>query len=86
MLGDRLAERVPLLCVFARDVVGRLRDPERLRGDADAAAVERVHRDVEALALLVEKPVAADERSLDHEVVRHRRVEASFSSSRVMRT
>ena len=67
-----------LLRVLARDVVGGLRDAERLRGDPDAAAVERLHRDAEALALLVQQPVAADERALDHDVVRHRRVEAEL--------
>src|SRR5262249_37256482 len=39
-LRDRLPEGVPLLRVRARDVVRRLRDAERLRGDPDAAAVE----------------------------------------------
>jgi hypothetical protein len=32
-------------------------DAERLRGDAEAAAVERVERDGEALALLVDQAV-----------------------------
>src|SRR3712207_9068483 len=40
-VGDPAAERPPLLRVLARDVVRRPRDPERLRGDPDAAAVER---------------------------------------------
>ena len=37
-VGERVFERGP-------------RDPDRLRGDADAAAVERLHRDLEALVL-----------------------------------
>src|SRR6185437_13377003 len=38
-LGDRPPERVPLLRVLTRDVVRRLGDPDRLRGDPDPAAV-----------------------------------------------
>ena len=74
----RLPERLPLLRVFARDVVRGLRDAERLRGDADAAAVERRHRDGEALVLLVQEAVALDVRALDDDVVRRRRVEAEL--------
>src|SRR5439155_22064524 len=40
VFSDRLAERAPFLGVLARDVVRGLRDPERLRRDADPAAVE----------------------------------------------
>ena len=58
-LADAVAELAPLERVLARGVVGRLGDAERLRGDADAAAVERRHRDAEAAALLVQEPVAA---------------------------
>ena len=72
--GDRPPERVPLLRVLARDVVRRLRDPDRLRGDPDPAAVERRHRDVEALALLVQQPVGVDAR-VDGDRVRGRGVE-----------
>src|SRR5439155_15371143 len=43
-LADPTAEGVPLLRVLARDVVAGLRDADRLRGDADPAAVERRHR------------------------------------------
>ena len=73
-----LAERVALLRVLARDVVRGLRDADRLRGDPDPPAVERRHRDAEALALLVQEAVAADERALDDDVVRRRRVEAEL--------
>ena len=55
--------------VLAGDVVGGLRDAERLRGDADPAAVERRHRDAEAAVLLVQEPVALDVRALDDDVV-----------------
>ena len=73
-----LAERPPLLRVRARDVVGGLGDPERLGGDPDPAAVERRHRDREALALLVQKPVAGRPGALDHEIDGRRRVEAEL--------
>ena len=46
--------------VLARHVVGRLRDSDRLRSDPDPATVERGHRDVEALPLLVQQPVGVD--------------------------
>ncbi len=69
--GDRLPERVPLLRVVARDVVRGLRDPDRLRRDPDAPAVERRHGDPEALVLLVQQPVAPDV-SVDDHVVRGR--------------
>ena len=75
---DALTERVALLRVLARDVVGRLRDAERLRGDTDPAAVERRHRDGEALVLLVQEAVALDVRALDDDVVRRRRVETEL--------
>ena len=68
----RLAERLPLLRVRARDVVRGLRDAERLRRDPDPAAVERRHRDAEALVLLVQQAVALDVRALDDDVVRRR--------------
>ena len=74
----RLPNCSPLERVRARDVEGGLRDPERLRGDPDAAAVERRHRDAEAAALLVEQPVAADARALDREIDGRRRVEAEL--------
>src|SRR5919109_3312527 len=64
-VADPLAELPPLERVAAGDVVGGLRDPERLRRDADAPAVERRHRHLEALALLVQEPVAVDKRVLD---------------------
>ena len=62
----------------ARRVVRRLRDPDRLRRDPDAAAVERRHRDREPLPLVVEQPVAPDAHAVDADVRRRRRVEAEL--------
>ena len=45
MVGETASERLALLRIAQRDVVGRLRDPDRLCCDADAAAVERYYRD-----------------------------------------
>jgi hypothetical protein len=78
VLPDQLAEGAALLRILARDVVGGLRDPERLRCDPDPAAVERRHRNVEALALVVQQPVPTHLDALDDDVVRHRRVEAEL--------
>ena len=52
-----------------------MRDSHRLRRDSDPAAVERLHRDPEAVVLVSQQPVAANQRALDQDVVRHRRVE-----------
>jgi hypothetical protein len=74
---DRLVFRDPLpkgpalLRVRQRDVVRGLRDSERLRRDADPAAVQRRHRDAKASVLLVQEPVAADVRLLHDDVVGH---------------
>ena len=68
----------PFERVCTRYLVGGLRDPERLRGDADAAAVERRHGDTETAVLFVQEPVALDVRALDHDVVGDRRVEAEL--------
>ena len=43
-----------------RRVERRLPDAERLRGNRDAAAVERPHRDLEAVARPAEQRVGAD--------------------------
>jgi hypothetical protein len=40
-----------------------------------ASAVERLHRDAKAVVLLVQQAVAADDGTLDHDVVRRRRIE-----------
>ena len=44
-----LAELAPLERVPARRLVGALRQPDRQRGDADAAGIEHLHRLQEAL-------------------------------------
>ena len=51
-IGDRLAEGLALLHVARRVVDGALGDPHRLGADGRAAAVEGVHGDGEALALV----------------------------------
>ena len=53
--ADRLAELDALLGVIDCRFVCALRDAERLRRDADAAAVQRRHRDLEALTFLAEQ-------------------------------
>src|SRR5436190_2224999 len=65
-----MPECLPLRRVRTRDLVAGLRDPERLRGDADAPAVERSHGDAKTSVLLVKQPVATDPRTLDDDVVR----------------
>src|SRR3954470_1922829 len=67
-LADPLPELAPLECIRACRVEGGLCDPECLRGDPDAAAVERAHRDGEALPLLVQQAVTAHACALDDEV------------------
>ena len=74
-VADPAPELLALLRVRARDVERGLRDAERLRGDPDAPAVERRHRDAEAATLLVQQPIALDVRVLDREIRGRRRVE-----------
>ena len=75
---DAMAERTPLQRVFPRDVVGGLGDPERLRRNADAAAVQRGHRHPEAAVLFVEQTIAAHTCAFDDDVVRHRGVQSQL--------
>ena len=49
------AERLPLARVLDRALEARAHDAARARGDREAALVERVHRDLEALALLADQ-------------------------------
>ena len=68
MLRDRLAHRLARARVLER-VVGRaLRQPEPLRADSRAGAVENPHGDPKALALLTEQVLgrhaAVDEEAL----------------------
>ena len=48
--AKRLAEHLALVAVFYRRIDAGLPDTERLSGDADAAAVEGLHGDLEAFA------------------------------------
>ena len=50
-VADALAELLPFAGVRGRDLEGTLGDPDGLRRDPRAAAVERAHREVEAVAL-----------------------------------
>jgi hypothetical protein len=49
-LANPFAECLALAGVGHRGLVGRLGDPQRLSGDADAACVQHRHRDLEPLA------------------------------------
>ena len=48
---DRRSERFAIGGVLERSLERGASDPDRLRGDSDPAAVQRFHRDLEALAL-----------------------------------
>ena len=74
-VGDALAELPAFERVGAGRVVGGLGDADRLRGDADPAAVERLHRDGEALAVLAEQTVGIDPHAVQHDVGGRARVE-----------
>ncbi len=63
VLGDRLAERPALLRVGERVLERGARDAERLGRDADPAAVERRHRDLEAAADLAEQVIVGSRTS-----------------------
>ena len=52
LLADGTAELDALLGILYRRFKGTLSDAQRLRGDADAAAVQGGHGDLKALALL----------------------------------
>ena len=54
MLEDRLVERGPLPRIGEREIKGRLRHADRLRGDADAAGLEARKRDLVARALVAD--------------------------------
>ena len=54
MVGDRPAERLAGAGVLERIVGRALRDPERLRSNPRARAIEDAHRDPEAVAVLTD--------------------------------
>ena len=60
VVGDRLAELLALLRVGDGLVERRLADAERLRRDRDASALQRPHREPEALVDAAEHLVVAD--------------------------
>ena len=53
--ADRSAESAPLAGVFQRLFQRRAADSDRLRGDSNPSAVQRLHRHLEALALPVNR-------------------------------
>src|SRR5438552_14617615 len=57
VLADRLTERLSLARVLDRALQAGTRDAASPRGDREAALVEPVHRDLEALALLADQVV-----------------------------
>ncbi len=59
-VGERLAELLALLGVGERLLESALGDADRLGRDADAAAVERRHGDLEALAVLAQALAGRD--------------------------
>src|SRR5689334_3144507 len=51
--------------MFARGIEAGARSTDRARGDVDAAAVEALHRDLEALALLADAVANGDAAILE---------------------
>ena len=66
-VGQRLAELLALLDVVDRQVDEALGQPDRAGPQADAAVVEDLHRDVEALARLAEHVLGRDAHVLEVE-------------------
>ena len=60
LLADGLAELNPLLGVLHGGLIGPLGDAQRLSRDADTAAVQGGHGDLEALALLAQQVLLGD--------------------------
>ena len=85
-VGDPLAELPALERIATGLVVRRLRDPDRLCGDPDASAVERVHRDRESPIHIVQKPVGAHPAPAMGMSAVEDEWRPSFSSSRVTST
>ena len=59
-VGDRNAELDALARVGDGELERRAGDPGRHRGDARARAIERLHRDPEAVVLLADQVVGRD--------------------------
>ena len=75
-LADRLLEDDALPGVARRDVDAGLREADRARGDAEAAVLDRVHRDLEALALLADEGVLRHPHLVEDELAGRERPEA----------
>ena len=71
--ADLLAERLPLARVLDRALEARADHAARARGDREAAVVERVHRDLEALALLADQVLGRHLDVLEEELARRAR-------------
>src|SRR5256885_13913172 len=68
VLADRHAERLALARVPDRPLVGAGRDAHRLRGDADASAVEGGQRDVKAPAFLADPVGGGDAAGVEDQL------------------
>ena len=75
-LADRLLEDTALPCVVGRDVNAGLREPDRARGNAEAAVLDGVHRDLEPLPLLAHERVLWHAHVLEHELAGRERPKA----------
>ena len=67
-LIQRLAELNAGRGVFLRLIHRALADAQRLRGDADTAAIERLHGNLEALSFLAEQILLGDDAVLEHDL------------------
>src|SRR6185295_3770683 len=77
-LRDGASELLALLRILDGRVARRARDADGLRRDADASAVERVHRDREALADLAEDVRLRHAAVLEHQLARGGRADAEL--------
>ena len=60
MVDDLAAERRSLVGVPGGLVERGLGDPDRHRGDAEPAGIQRGERDLQALPLIADQPVGVD--------------------------
>src|SRR5436305_14645532 len=77
-VGEMGAELLALLRVGQRLLEGPLGDADRLGGDADAAAVEGGHGDLEAVSLLAETVAGRDAQVLEGQLGGARGVDAQL--------
>ena len=83
--ADRAAERLALARVRDRRVEASLREPDRERGDRDAALVENAQEGLEALAARAEQVVLGNAATVEDELVRVGRVPAHLAVRRPSR-